>query len=76
MTYDYARDHEHELEAEYLSPADATILDVYQADESLFIDVVVPCPTCSDPLRASARVREIVDADVEFPLDDSDDVYD
>lgn len=76
MTYGHANDHEHELEAEYLSAADAAVLDIYDSDGSLFIDVVVPCPTCSDPLRASARVEEIVEADVEFPLDDAEDIYD
>lgn len=75
MTYDYAGDHEHELEAEYLSPADAVVLDLYDADGSLFLDAVVPCPECSDPLRISARVQEVVDADVEFPID-SEDLYD
>ncbi|QIO25108.1 hypothetical protein [Haloarcula sp. JP-L23] len=76
MTSDYTRDHEHELEAEYLSAADAVVLDIYEADGALFVDVVVPCPTCSEPLRASARVREVVDADIEFPIDDAEDVYD
>jgi len=74
MTYDYASDHEHELEAEYLSAADVVVLDVYNADESLFLDAVVPCPECSDPVRMSARVQEVVDADVELPIDD--DFYD
>ncbi|RBI61131.1 hypothetical protein DMJ13_15505 [halophilic archaeon] len=76
MTYEYARSHEHELEAEYLAPADAVVLDLYERDESLFIDVVVPCPTCSEPLRLSARVTEVADSDVELPLEDADELYD
>ncbi|RBI59694.1 hypothetical protein DMJ13_21415 [halophilic archaeon] len=76
MTYDYARSHEHELEAEYLTAADAAIIDLYQQDESLFIDVAVPCPTCSETLQLSARVMEVVDSDIELPLEEVDEVYD
>lgn len=76
MSYDHASGHEHELDDEYLSASDLIVLDVYDADGSLFLDAVVPFPTCSDPLRISARVQEVVDADVEFPIDDSEDVYD
>lgn len=70
MTYDYARDHEHELHAEYLSAADAASLEIYEADGSLWINTVVPCPTCSEPLELSARVREVTESDVELPLYD------
>ena len=75
MTRDQADEHEHELDAEYLAAADATIVDIYE-DESLRIDAVLPCPTCSEPVRASARVDAVVDADVDLPIDDSEDVYD
>ncbi|MFC6763640.1 hypothetical protein [Natrinema soli] len=76
MTYDYARSHEHELEAEYLTAADTGVLDLYQQDESLFIDVAVLCPTCSETLRLSAHVTEVVDSDIELPLEEADEIYD
>lgn len=76
MTAEYVRNHEHELEAEYLSARDATVVDVHAEGESLFVDVVVPCPQCSVPLRVSAHVREVSEADLELPLDDAEDVYD
>ncbi|WP_247002055.1 hypothetical protein [Halosolutus gelatinilyticus] len=76
MTDEYANEHEHDLEAEYLSASDATVLDIYYRDTSPTIDVVVPCPSCSDPLRVSARVDEVVETDMELPIDDSEGVYD
>lgn len=76
MTYEYTRDHEHELEAKYLSASDAAVLDIYEEDDSLFIDVGIPCPTCSEPLRVSARVEEVFEADIELPIEDAEDFYD
>ena len=67
-------DHEHELEAEYLSARDATVLGVEDEDDGLRLEVIVPCPTCNEPLRASARVDSVVEADVDLPIDDS--IYD
>ena len=70
MTYDYVREHEHELEAEYLSAMDAASLEIYEEDGSLWIDTIVPCPTCSEPLQLSARVHRVAESDVELPLYD------
>lgn len=70
MTYEYVNDHEHALEAEYLSASDAASLEFYESDGSLWVDTVVPCPTCSETLRLSASVRAVVDSDVELPLYD------
>lgn len=70
MTYEYENDHEHALEAEYLSAADATSLEFYESDGDLWVDTVVPCPTCSEPIELSARVREVTDSDVELPMYD------
>lgn len=76
MTYEYTRDHEHELEAKYLSARDAAVLDIFEEGNSLLLDVVVPCPTCSEPLRVSARVEEVFEADIELPIEDAEDFYD
>ncbi|WP_049927674.1 hypothetical protein [Halopiger goleimassiliensis] len=74
MASDHDGDHEHELEAEYLSPSDATVLEIEDEDGGLRLEVVLPCPTCNEPVRASAPVESVVDADVELPVDDS--IYD
>lgn len=76
MSPDHVTEHEHELEAEYLTAIDASILEIVERDGSIVVDVVVPCPTCSAPLRASARVEEVTEADVELPLEDAEDTYD
>ena len=76
MDSDHARDHEHELEAEYLSASDATVLEIYSSDGSLVVDLIVPCPTCSDPLQVSARVEAVSEAELDVPLDDAEDPYD
>ncbi|WP_137291106.1 hypothetical protein [Natronorubrum halophilum] len=76
MTVNEAETHEHELDAEYLSAADLTVFEIYPADDSLRIDLVVPCPTCSEPLRVTTRVTAVAEADIELPLDDAADPYD
>ena len=74
--YDHDHGHEHDLEAEYLSANDATPVEIYAENGSVLVDLLVPCPTCSDPLRLSARVTEITEADVDLPLEDEADPYD
>lgn len=74
--YEYDHAHEHDLEAEYLAAADATPVEIYTDDGSVLVDLLVPCPTCSDPLRLSARVTEVTEAEVELPLEDESDLYD
>ena len=76
MAPEYATEHDHDLEAEYLTAADATVLEIADADGSPTVDLVVPCPTCGDPLRLSARVEEVTETEMELPLDDAEDQYD
>lgn len=76
MSADYATDHEHDLDPEYLSATDATVLEISSTDGGLDVELVVPCPTCSEPLRLSAAVHAVTEADVELPLDDAADCYD
>ena len=73
---EYESDHEHDLEAEYLSANDATPVEIYADGGAVIVDFIVPCPTCSDPLRLSARVTELAEADVDLPLEDESDLYD
>jgi len=70
MTYDYARDHEHELSAEFLYPSDADVLDIYESGDSLLVDVAVICPECSETLALTATVESVTDAEVDLPLDE------
>ena len=74
MTYDYARDHEHELPAEYLYASDAEVLGVYDSGDALQVGVAVICPECSETLRLEATVNEITSSGTELPLDE--DYYD
>ena len=75
MPDDEATDHEHELSAEYLYPADAEVLDVYDGDDSrLRVRVAVPCPACSETLSLTAAVDAITESGPDLPLDE--DYYD
>lgn len=74
MTYDYARDHEHELSAEYLYASDAEVLDIYESGSALQVDVAVICPECSETLTLTSTVDAVTESDAELPLDD--DYYD
>lgn len=73
---EYDSEHEHELDADYLTASDATVLEISAAEGSLAVDLVVPCPTCSEPLRLSTRVTEVTEAAMDLPLDDAADPYD
>ncbi|MDS0276439.1 hypothetical protein NDI85_01300 [Halomicroarcula sp. S1AR25-4] len=74
LSEEYASDHEHEVSAEYLYPADADVLDIYERDGTLYVDVATVCPECSDTLALSASVESVRGVDVDLPLDD--DYYD
>jgi hypothetical protein len=70
MQLDHVNDHEHELSAEYLYPADAAVLDVAERDGALVVTVAVPCPSCSETLALTATVETVEEADVTLPLDE------
>lgn len=70
MTYDYARDHEHELSSEFLSPSDAEVLDIYESGNTLKVDVAVHCPQCSETLALTASVDSVTAAETTLPLDE------
>lgn len=68
-------DHEHELSAEYLYPADAEVLDIYDGDDGhLRVRVAVPCPDCSETVALTTTVETVSDTGVELPL--NEDYYD
>ncbi len=68
--------HEHELEAEYLSPADAEVLDVAPGNGGVDLSVAVPCSECGQTLALDAPVAGISEIDLELPLEDAEDSYD
>jgi hypothetical protein len=74
MTYDYAREHEHDLSAEYLYASDAEVLGIYDSDDSLQVDVAVICPECSETLCLETTVDKVTSSGTELPLDE--DYYD
>lgn len=74
MPYDHASDHEHEVSAAYLYPADADVLDIYERGGELWVDVAVVCPECSETLSLSAAVESVADAQADLPL--GEDFYD
>ncbi|WP_440992035.1 hypothetical protein [Haloarchaeobius baliensis] len=53
-----------------------SVLELSEEGDSLAIDIVVPCPTCSRALRISTRAQAVVETALELPLDDVDELYD
>lgn len=68
--------HEHELEAQYLSPSDTEVLEIEPGEGGLEVRVAVPCPECGQALALDAAVSMISEIDLELPLEDAEDSYD
>jgi hypothetical protein len=68
--------HDHELEAEYLSPSDTEVLEIEPSGGGLEVRVAVPCPECGQTLALDAAVSVISEIDLELPLEDAEDSYD
>ena len=64
-------DCDHDLDAEFLYPSDATVLEVYEEAGEVRFSVALPCPTCDTALQVEATAEEVEVADFELPLDDS-----
>lgn len=75
MSEEYATAHEHALSAEYLYPADAEVLDIYDDEDGhLRVAVAVPCPECSETVALTTRIESVTETAPDLPLDD--DYYD
>lgn len=66
----------HDLDAEFLYPSDAAVLDLFGEDGDTLIRFAVPCPECDQALELTARVEDVEEAALSLPLDDAEDVYD
>lgn len=69
---------DHPLDAEYLYPSDAVVLDLYDdpGTGSLALRIAVPCPDCDATLELTAPVEEVGETDMEIPIEDTKDAYD
>jgi hypothetical protein len=64
----------HDLDAEYLYPADATVAE--RGDGEVQFTVVLSCPGCDEPLEVTATPESVAETDLPLPMDDSADPYD
>jgi hypothetical protein len=67
---------DHDLEAEYLYPVDADVLDLVDGPNGLAIRFALPCPDCGQALELEADVRGMKESDIDLPLDDAEEQYD
>jgi hypothetical protein len=67
---------DHDLDAEYLYPSDAAILDIDDEGGTLRFTIAVPCPDCDQALKLTAPVEDVEETTMEVPLDDPEDPYD
>lgn len=66
MTDEYDSD----LDAEYLYPSDADVLEISQAPDGIRVKFAVPDPESGAGLVLDALVESIQEGDFELPLDD------
>lgn len=60
-----------DLDAEYLYPSDADVLDISNTEDGgLRIKLAVPDPETGDGLVLEATVDSVEEGDFELPLDD------
>jgi hypothetical protein len=64
------------LDAEFLYPSDAAVVDLFDGPDGLAIRLALPRPECGDPLELTADVETVREADYELPLEDAEELYD
>lgn len=69
---------DHNLDAEYLYPSDAVVLELYDDPEvdTLGIRFALPCPDCDATLELTATVDHIGETELQPPIEEEDDIYD
>ncbi len=65
-----ADDNEYDLDAEYLYPSDADVLEIFESNGEVRIRLAVPDPETGDGLVVEAVVESVEKGDFELPLDD------
>jgi hypothetical protein len=60
----------HDLDAEFLYPSDADVLDIYEETDGLRVKFALPCPECGAALEIDASIESVTEGDFELPLDD------
>ncbi len=63
-------EYDYDLDAEYLYPSDADVLDISQSPDGIRVKLAVPDPETGKGLVLDARVESIEEGDFELPLDD------
>lgn len=58
------------LDADYLYPSDADVLDISSDGDGIRVRFVVPDPETGDGLTLEATVESAEEGDFELPLDD------
>jgi hypothetical protein len=71
-----ANEHVHDVGAEYLYPADARVVDIYEVEGDHRITVAVPCPECDETLALDGSVETVVEETLDVPLEEADNMYD
>jgi hypothetical protein len=61
---------EFDLDAEYLYPSDADVLDISSSDGGIRLRLAVPDPETGEGLVLEATVDSVEEGDFELPLDD------
>jgi len=67
---------EHNLDAEYLYPADARVAGIDERDGGVVFTVVLPCPDCDEVLAVEATAGAVEETDLTLPMDDAEEGYD
>lgn len=65
---------EHDIDAEYLHPRDATVMDIYEEADGVRVSFALECPDCGTSLVVDAGVENVSEGEFDLPLDD--DPYD
>lgn len=63
-------DRDYDLDAEYLYPSDADVLDISGSGDEIRIRLAVPDPETGEGLVLEAVVESVEKGDFELPLDD------
>lgn len=61
---------DYDLDAEYLYPSDADVLEISPSPDGIRVKFAVPDPETGDGLVLEALVESIEKGDFELPLDD------